>query len=257
MHDRADSKRSRRAIAISIATHLVALGAVGLVLAGHGRYDGALGERPIHIASLTIEHRHPPRPRSVARPAAVRAISPAPRAPREVAIHRYAPALIKERSGGGATLVPVEAALVVPKPVPAVAETAPPQAQVERVAVLSPHEGVAAAPTVTPSASPEPTAAPSAAAVSRGSGIPGGFGQNLQATFYQQASTSAIRARLAARDVILIRVDETGHATDVQFVRFSGDVAARGDLRETLLAMRYLPAECDGMRCAGSVELKL
>ena len=255
MHDRASSKRSRRAIAMSIATHLVALGAVSFLLAGHGRYDGALGEATIHIASLTIEHRHPPRPRSVVRPAAVRALSPVPRARREVAIHRYAPALIHERSGGGAALVPLEAALAVPKPVPAVAEPAPRQAPVERVAVLSPQEGIAS-PTVTPTASPEPTATPSAAAVARGSGIPGGFGQNLQATFYQQASTSGIRARLGARDVIVIRVDETGHATDVQFVRFSGDVAARGDLRETLLAMRYLPAECDGMRCAGSVELK-
>ena len=54
-----------------------------------------------------------------------------------------------------------------------------------------------------------------------------------------------------------IRVDETGRATEVEFVRFSGTDLARSDLRDALLAMRYLPAENDGMRSEGTIELRV
>lgn len=258
MLDRAYPTRSRRAIALSIAVHAAALGLVALSLAGHGRFEGGTSETRMQIATITIEHR----PAQARPPAANRTRTPMaiPKQPspphREQALHREAPRFVHDvvRRGASETRDVVRVAVRGDLHTPA-ADAAPTALPDEAAAPIPAQDaGVASA---APSPTPEPTPSP-LAVVARGSGgIPGGFGQNQPATFYQQASAGALRSRLAARDVVRIRVDESGRATDVQFVRFNGDESARSDLREALLGLRYLPAECDGMRCEGSIELRL
>lgn len=258
MLDRAYPRRSRRAIALSIATHAAALGLVALSFTGHGRFEGGTSETRMQIATITIEHRAArTRPPAAHRPLATTAVPQKPSQPRrEQALHREAPKFVHGEIRNGASGTRDIARVAVHgdlhTPVADAAQTAPP---IEAAAVLPAQDaGVASA---APSPSPEPTPSP-LAVVARGSGgIPGGFGQNQPATFYQQASAGALRSRLAPHDVVRIRVDESGRATDVQFVRFNGDESARSDLREALLGLRYLPAECDGMRCEGSIELHL
>ena len=56
--------------------------------------------------------------------------------------------------------------------------------------------------------------------------------------------------------VVRITVDENGRATSIEFVRAPTDPAQREELRTRLLAAHFIPAACNGLRCAGTVELR-
>jgi len=264
MLDRAYPTRSRRAIALSIATHTAALAILAFMVTGNGRFATGFSDAPIHVAIMSITR---PRVAQRTRPVVIRQPvgepTPAANAPalREQAVHRTTQAAIPERTQRGRANDTVERVRGVRSLKLASTAVAPNQPD-ERVALqASPEEQ----PTATPSAAPQNSApnpstgvAGTANAGTGGSGgIPGSFGQNQPATFYQQAAAGNVRSRLGPRDLVRIRVDETGRATEVEFVRFSGTDLARSDLRDALLAMRYLPAENDGMRSEGTIELRV
>jgi hypothetical protein len=260
MLDRAYPTRSRRAIALSIATHIAVLAILTATVTGNGRFATGFSAAPIHVAIMSLtRHRavQPVRPVVVRQPVSEPTAAPAARALREQAVHRKTNATVPERTKRGRASV--ERVPGVQSLKLASTAVAPDQPD-ERVTVQIPPQEQ---PTALPSAAPQNSApnpgtgaTGTANAGTGGSGsIPGSFGQNQPATFYQQATAGNVRARLGPRDLVRIRVDETGRATEVEFVRFSGTDSARSDLRDVLLAMRYLPAENDGMRSEGTIEL--
>ncbi len=262
MVDRAYPKRSRRAIALSIAAHAAVLAILATTVTGDGRFAIGFSDAPIHVAIMSItRHRvaRQTRPVVASQPVGEATAAPAARALREQAVHRETNATIPERTQSGRAIV--ERAPGVQSLKLASTAVAPSQPD-ERVTLETPQqEEPTAAPTAAEqNSAPNPiTAVAGTASAGTGgsSGIPGGFGQNQPATFYQQATAGNVRARLGPRDLVRIRVDDNGRATDVEFVRFSGTNSSRSDLRDTLLAMRYLPAETDGMRSEGTIELRL
>ena len=256
MLDRAYPTRSRRAIALSIATHTAVLAILAATVTGNGRFATGFSDAPIHVAIMSLtRHRVVQHLRPVVRqPVGEPTPAPPARALREQAVHRKTNATIPERTQRG---------WVSNERVPGVqslklASTAVAREQSDER--ITPDTPPLEQPTAPPPAAPQNSAPDHGTGVAgtanAGSGgIPGSFGQNQPATFYQQATAGNVRARLGPRDLVRIRIDETGRATEVEFVRFSGTDSARSDLRDALLAMRYLPAENDGMRSEGTIEL--
>jgi hypothetical protein len=104
-----------------------------------------------------------------------------------------------------------------------------------------------------PTAAPVATPAPSPVAAQREDGI-GNFGET-----YPASIEPSLRGSLLAGlngFVVRISVDENGRATSVDFVRAPADPAQRDELRTRLLAAHWIPAACNGLRCAGTVELR-
>jgi hypothetical protein len=109
-----------------------------------------------------------------------------------------------------------------------------------------------AAQTATTPAPPAPPA-PSPVVAQREEGI-GNFGET-----YPAAIDPALRGALfAGVNGVLVRitVDENGHPTSIEFLRAPSDAAQREELRSRILASHFTPASCNGLRCAGSLELK-
>ena len=105
-----------------------------------------------------------------------------------------------------------------------------------------------AAPTTAPA-----TPAPSPVAAQRDEGI-GNFGETYPASV-EPGLRASLFAGISGIDV-RITVDESGHATSVEFVRAPADAAQREELRTRLLAAHFIPANCNGLRCTGTVELR-
>lgn len=121
---------------------------------------------------------------------------------------------------------------------------------------------VAARTTVPPSVAPAtPVVAPVAVAValvSRGDETPpGGWGQSFARPLVaDEAELAALRSRYRGVRTIAIDVDASGRATHVEIPdSVTGD--AREELTAMLLALRYVPAECNGLRCTGTLQLAL
>jgi len=253
----------RRATGISAALHLLLLPffvAIPLYVgAGHATDASSLwgSSRPDIISTLSIVHRtqrraiasraepraerlttsHPTTPKA-ARPVAVaRTRSRTPRA----AVARVAP------HGGLIALAP-----------------APLQPTVARPETVTPPAPVAsAAPTAPPSPAAAPTGgaavamvAPTHAASELGSdATTGGWGQNFERPILAD-ETSLADLRTKYHGSISVRVDETGRATRV-LVPDSLPPDARGEIERLLSTLRYVPAECNGLRCAGTLTITL
>jgi hypothetical protein len=241
------SRRDRIAIAGSIAIHLCVLTLATITILRPAIPLGEPDERTLFTSLLRIQHVAPPR--HAARPHAVAAAArPVPQAVRPVVIHA---AVTRERASH-ALLVKAEhraaaVALIVPTEPPkrvqaAVVDAAP--------ATATAVPRAAAAATSAPSAAP---AAPAQVAVQRDEGI-GNFGET-----YPASIDPALRGTVLAGVngvVVRVAVDEYGRPTSVEFVRAPADAAQRDELRSRLLAARFIPAACNGLRCSGTVELK-
>jgi hypothetical protein len=127
----------------------------------------------------------------------------------------------------------------------------PPPSIVQPVALAQPTAAPVAesAPAAAPAASP----APSPVAAQHEEGI-GNFGET-----YPASVEPALRGTLlagVAGFVVRVTVDENGRATSIEFLRAPSDPAQRDELRARLLAAHFIPAACNGLRCAGTVELR-
>lgn len=239
--------RDRTAIAISIAVHCCVLAILAL-LPGATFPATDPDERTLIVGKILIEHRAPAQVVHVRRVVAApivrqqqQAVRPVihtlvatGHATRDMVVAREAPA----------TTVRAQTKLSTPPP--------------PTVAYAAAHETVVAQQPVQAAAQPAATSAPappapSPVAAQRDDGI-GNFGET-----YPASVDPSLRATLFAGIsgiVVRITVDESGHATSIEFVRAPADSSQRDELRTRLLATHFIPANCNGLRCTGTVELK-
>jgi hypothetical protein len=241
-------RRDRIAIAGSIAIHLCVLAlAASTVL--HPTIPIAEPDDRTLFASLFRVDRHqahrPARPRppvAVAKPALQ-----APPVIHAAVAHERASHALLVKAEHRAAVVPIT---VIPTEPPTVAPVVT-QAPVAVQAAATPRTVTGSAPAATGA----PSAAPAApqAVVQRDDGI-GNFGET-----YPASIDPALRGTVLAGVngvVVRIAVDENGRAVSVDFVRAPADPAQRDELRSRLLAAHFIPAACNGLRCAGTVELR-
>jgi len=127
---------------------------------------------------------------------------------------------------------------------------------------------VAAAPTAAPlpTAAPVTATQPTAAAVvmtsaiesSRGDDVPsGGWGQSFEHPLVaDEGALSDLRAKYHFAAAITVDVDRDGHAVKIDFPpAIPADV--RDEIEKRLTALRYIPAECNGLRCAAPLTVRI
>jgi hypothetical protein len=248
--------RLRTAIALSIAVHLCALLLLAAVLGD--RFDALTSEPDNGAATYvtSILHRvhpvvpvsRPPAParRPVAvRPAPARLAPPVPQPPAAVVAARGVQHEAPVRNAR-----PAERGMLQPRPslalVPATAAPTAPSPSPSPPAATPPPS----APAVRP-ATPAPT--PAAAVAANFGGL---FSQNYPPALAAAADLAQIRALLDRSARILVDVDETGRATDVHFLAPVSDPEIEGQIRAKLLALHYVPADCNGLHCDGTLEIR-
>jgi hypothetical protein len=241
--------RDRTAIAISIAVHLCVL--FGAALLFRDAFPaGEPDARAYLTAIVRIERRPTPMPeaprRNVSERPVVRDTPPPVHAERAVE-HAVTPLFVARENRAG-----------VQRREHRNGKPAPPAGAVA-VALAVPTEVPTPTPTPMPpaaAATPAPTPAPVAtAAVTARDDAIGNFGETYPAAIDPQVR-SAFFSGLAGSFDVRITVDDSGRATAVEFVRAPDDAALREQLRARLLAAHFVPAACNGLRCAGTLELR-
>ncbi len=111
-------------------------------------------------------------------------------------------------------------------------------------------------PTVEPTAAPEVSLAGALPAVRRGfDATIGGWGQNFERPLVaDENALNELRAKYHLSVTITIRVDENGRAVKVN-VPDSLPSEVKSEIERRLAALRYIPAECNGLHCASSLSI--
>jgi len=262
-------KRRRLAIASSIALHFCAL--VLLCLAPWPISSASDATLVVHMIvraapgpparPATIEHRTAPTtaPATTVRgqraPAAVRVPPLAVHAGTpehagtmlHVMTHpvlRPAPSVGGAAVGAGATGLQAAVAAAVPVAASAPVGTAP---------------TAAASPAAVAAAEAVPVAAKTPGGSGGGGGDkssnPGLFSATYPPAAAQTGALDAIRAALPARTRVRITVDENGRAAIVDWLTPPPDPTLADAIRARLMALPYIPAECDGLPCTGIISL--
>jgi hypothetical protein len=238
------NRRDRTAIALSIALHCCALALLWDAIRTAAP-EQTPDERAIVASLIRIEQRSAPHgARSRGGPPAGAAATLARRAP----ILNVAQA---DSRADGAQLVPAENRYQPPKARAraAAAFGAPPP---------GPHRALVGFAVTPPAATPTPVPTPAVsatpAAVAVHDDAIGNFGENYPAKVDPQAR-GALFDGVAGAVVLRVMVDESGRVTAVDFVHAPDDPALKEELRARLLATRFIPAACNGLRCADTVEL--
>jgi hypothetical protein len=241
-------RRDRTAIAISIAVHCCVLALLALLPGPSFPTTTEPDERALLIGQIRIEHRPRPQVARARRPLAV------PVVPQQQAVRPVVHVALATAHAARKMLVATEARAVYVPAARAERKRQPPtliSPATRPAAVTSQSVAQTAsqpAPT-TPPATPAPTPVPA----QRDEGI-GNFGETYPASV-EPTLRASLFAGISGIDV-RIAVDESGHATSVEFVRAPADAAQREELRSRLLAARFIPANCNGLRCSGTVELR-
>jgi hypothetical protein len=242
-------RRDRIAIVGSIAVHLCVLALATTTILRPTIPLGEPDERTLFTSLLRIEHRAPHR---VARPHAVVAVAARPvrTAVRPPVIHA---AVTRERASHALLVKSEHRAAVVPLVIP----TEPPKA-VRPAVTDAPSVAATSVPRATAVVASASSPAPAAAAAPQAAaphddGI-GNFGETYPASIDPSLRGTVLAGVNGV--VVRIGVDENGRPTSVDFVRAPADPAQRDELRSRLLAAHFIPAACNGLRCAGTVELR-
>lgn len=240
------SGRDRTAIATSIVLHgcaLIALAALPRTTFPVDTPD----ERALLASMIRIERRPPApqvvRPRRAAAPVVVAASTtrepPVVHVAHTVSHAKRALVVTAERRFSPRALH----VAVQPR-----SSTAPTLVAVDRTAAKSTA-------TAGPNAAAAPSPAPSAAALAQREDGIGNFGEDYPAKV-DPASRSTLFTGLAGSFLIRIALDEDGHPTAIEFVRAPSDPSLQQELRSRLLAARFIPQICNGLRCPGTLELR-
>jgi hypothetical protein len=234
-------RRDRTAIACSIAIHCCVL--AGLIAAPRIVVsEDVPSERTLLISTIRIDHR-PVMPALHVRSAV---------APRALRIADIPPLHVAKTVRAERALVVApelryhpRATRAAPAPLPAApfAQDAAPAAPDAQPAVRTAAIVVANA---------APSLAPSAA--SHEDGI-GNFGENYPAQVDPQAR-SGIFEGVAGSVILRVEIDEAGRVTAISFIRAPADPALKDTLRTRILAARFIPAACNGLRCSDTIELR-
>ena len=239
--------RDRTAIAASIALHLCAIIALATLPRASFPVDDP-DERLLIVSTIQVEHRAPP-PRAVL---TRRTLVPHTQAAKPA----FRPVIHTAVTVEHATRHLVVAA-EAPNAYATAAADAPtrPRDANDNPAPSRPEATDAGAPSV--AGTPAPSSAPSAATVApvaqNDEGI-GNFGETYPASI--EPSIRSALVAVGAGFVVRVTVDENGRATALEFMRSPPDATLREELRAKLLAARFIPAACNGLRCAGTVELR-
>jgi hypothetical protein len=253
----ADRFSLKHALGLSTVLHLLCapffvVSAALLIGAGHSLQATSLpSDEQASVATITIEHRPH---RSAARHAAPAKIVLAGAVQRAAPVARSldatstrAQAIVRAatreaRSLARASSVALGAVRDFVGSRPAVAATIEPQVQT-----------AIAVPAAPPTATPAPVVLTSS--VSGREGPNGGWGQNFERPLLaDDAVLAELRAKYHASAPISIDVDENGRALKV-ILPDSLSSDARGEIERRLSALRYVPAECNGLRCRGTLQL--
>ncbi len=270
MSDPSSGRRFRGSLGVSSALHLALFALVVPIVATDnvdlGRLGGASQRtESTTLSIITIEHHLPPPHRArvavAVRPATTTNAAPAPQHSVKPQRQRVAPAPANHLARttvwrsilAHAAHVRMRVAVLMPTTAPEVA-AAP---------ALSRRIAPPGTPVPVPSASAVPTASPSAAPDDRRvaeAGIdvpPGGWGQSFEKPLIADDSAlAALRAKFHVSAAIVVGIDEAGHAVSVSLPSGLSDTV-RADLERSIREMRYVPAECNGLRCDGTLQITL
>jgi hypothetical protein len=237
----------RRAMLVSLAFHLCA--AMLLAFAPHAtalrddRTTEIIRTLPVTIARRSVFVAVTSRPLvATPRPPPARTVSPRHASAAPTALAAAPPPKRATRT----SVEPVEA-----KPIRAT----------QHAVILAPLVTVVVVPS--PSATPSPSAsassspAPAAVAVVQADMPPGGWGQSFAKPLVaDDEALASLRASVHARAIATIEVDNSGHAIRVTLPQtLAADL--RAEIEKRLLALQYVPAECNGLRCSGTLELAI
>jgi hypothetical protein len=249
----------KRALGLSVLLHMCAAPLFAVI------FSGAVDPLPEHISvtsgafRLTIDHRSAPRPQTRPVPnreAPAPQAAVAPLAPDRPATQRVATSA--RHPLGTPTHTPPRIAISVPSEPPTPRPT--PTRAAKRSANGTSESASQAEPSAAPereSATPDPVATSEALARSLEPAPNGGWGQNFRdPTVLDDTALAELRARYHGA-LIHVDVDEDGHATRVTVEGLRLDADARAEIERKLSAIRYVPAECNGLRCAASLDIKV
>jgi hypothetical protein len=256
MDHRRNRAREKRALGLSVLLHaFVAPLFVAMVVGVNDlRPEGPTPASGLF--SITVSHRAAPAP---VRP------EPAVSTTVRVAAPVSSPSLSQhplvvaaaQRHTSGAPNKTRRVALVAPAPTPLPTPTHRPATAVPAPAKPAEARGADVAAATAAPAPESAAASPEAAQAALVEAPIGGWGQNFRDPVVLDDDTlAAIRSRYHGV-VAHIEVDEEGHATRVSVEGGGLDADARGEIERRLMAARYVPAECNGLRCAASLQLRV
>jgi hypothetical protein len=272
----------KRAVFVSTALHLLLASllvtSTSLVALGGGPFSASETTETTRVSYLSIERsRRVPERRTQVRP--VPAVQDRPTV--AVVFHpRLRVAPHKSASHARPKTTPVRDEPTQPAPGPAREVSARPAGRIaltlataapERLAdaidqraespepVREPTRNVETAPpTPAPTATPAPTPAAQLAETSAhgGDASSGGWGQTFEKPLVaDEAALAELRSRYHA-GAALVEVDDTGRAIAITLpAGLSGDV--REQLEKRLRELRFVPAECNGLRCNGKLQIRI
>ena len=257
----------RRAFALSVGLHFCAalFVATGSLPMGSGTVQsGGRAFETTRVSYLTIERRVAARREPAAtvalRPAPAKTAPPKSVAPKTEATRATAAQGAASPSGqhDGAKRFTVALGLATERPERRIAATSLP-----RSGPLSATAGATSSPAPSPppsaaaTSSPEPaTAIGSEQIAARGVDVPpGGWGQSFERPLVaDESALDTLRSRYHASGSVRVEVDDSGRATRVSLPAGLPD-DVRAELERRLLDLRYIPAECNGLRCIGTLQL--
>lgn len=248
-------KRERRAVGLSVLLHASLAPLFAVAVVGTAAMVPEDKESQVGIMTIAIHHRAAPAP-APAPPKPEQSLAPSP-AP--LAVRRQSIALPKLAAAHRVTGAHAERKVAIiehmdtPSPMPTTSQAPTPPTSAPVSAVQKPVSGAASSASAAPVATPEPNA--SAEVIASAVAPIGGWGADFHApivlddTAFQDLRTKYHGA------VAHIEVDEDGHATSVTVAGKGLDPDTLADLQKHLMTMRYVPAERNGLRCAGAFEL--
>jgi hypothetical protein len=251
--------RGKRALGMSVLLHVCAAPLFVVIFAGAPIPEPETVSVTNGAFALTLQHRAAPRAPTRLVPSKDRLVAHVASAmvpdrttqPRVVtrAFHAF----------GTPTHAPPRIAIAIPTDPPSPKPT-PTQARRQGGAPSANSDSTEpkAAPTDSAeSATPEPSATSVALARALEPAPVGGWGQNFRdPTLLDDNAVALLRAHYHGARV-RVDVDEDGHATKVTVEDNGLDADARAAIEKTLSAIRYVPAECNGLRCAASLEIRV
>lgn len=243
--DAASRWRDRTAILGSIAIHLCVLAAL-VALPRVAPFPSEEPDEHALLAGIIRIERSPPAP-----PIAHPIVAKPTRAPAVLAPPRLNVAVTKQHAKRPLVVAPENAYVPPPTPKPKRRPKPSPVPTAQRIAI-APAPVASAEATLVPTATPPPAATPVAA--ERDSGI-GNFGESYPAR-PMPGMVEELRTKITGHAFVRVSVDERGHATGVVIVSGIDDPALRAEVTRELLAAMYIPASCNGLGCAATVELR-
>jgi hypothetical protein len=271
MSDPSSGRRFRGSLGVSTLMHLVAVALIVPVVATGTTDYGRIGDarkatESVTLATLTIEHRAhiiPHRAPVRASTRRVRSVPAATAAPK-LRAHRASPPVappVRSAAKAGPWRSIVAHVSRMRVPVAVLVSTAAPERAANSSAATRHPSLPSPSPLATASALATATASPAPEerrVADSGADVPfGGWGQSFEKPLVaDDAALSALRAKFHGTAPIVVAVNESGHATSISLPDgLSAD--ARADLERRLRELRYVPAECNGLRCDGTLELTL